>query len=166
MSEDERDGVGVPVVDEAALQQRVDESRRGGAADLPLRFRASALAQRRAHLLENVVDVGDGEALPLHGVPRRAGAHAERVPLGVDPLVAGPERPERIRILGNLAQHGKEHTPDGLVRRLSDDQLLRRKPRTCSSRGYPQQADLAPAHPSAVTRSSTNRAGRAGAVAG
>jgi hypothetical protein len=53
-------------------------------------LRAVAVAQVRAHLLEHLVEFPQREALPLDGVPGRAGAEAERVAIGLDPLRAGP----------------------------------------------------------------------------
>ena len=106
----ERDGVGVLVEPDAALEQRVHETRKGRAADLPLGLRAIAVAQVRAHLLEHVVELLQCETLPLDGVPRRAGAEAERVAIGLEPLRAGPERPEAVRVLGYLCAAQAEPT--------------------------------------------------------
>jgi hypothetical protein len=68
-SEHERHRVRVLVGDEPALEQRLDESRRRRATDLPLRPRPSACAQRRPNLGKHVVDLFEREPLPLHRVP-------------------------------------------------------------------------------------------------
>src|SRR5439155_14477313 len=105
--QDERDCVPLLVSLDPALEQRVDESGRGGAADLPLRLRPSALPERRSNLGDHSIDLLEREALPLDGVPFLARAHAERVAAGVDPLVARPERGEGVRVLRNLTQHAQ-----------------------------------------------------------
>ncbi len=105
--EDRCDGVRVVDADESALEQQVDEIRRlRRAAHLPLGASASADLQQRPDLLENGVDLVGCEALALHGVPTPALAHAEREAAGHDPLVVRSERPERVRVFGDLAQHG------------------------------------------------------------
>src|SRR5262249_11381765 len=65
-------------------------------------------AEEFAHLRDRRVDLVVCEALSLHGVPRLARAHAERVAVGVDPLVVGAKRPEAVGVLGYLAKHGRK----------------------------------------------------------
>jgi hypothetical protein len=96
--------VRVLVAGDPAREQQIDEIRRlCRAADLPLRPAAPAHAKQRAHLLEDVVDLLATEALPLDGVPGLPEPHAERVAIGLDPLVARPERPEGVRVFRELA---------------------------------------------------------------
>ncbi len=108
--EHERHGVGILVRDEPAFEQRVDESRRRRASDLPLRLRPPACAQCLAYLGKHLVHLFQWEALPLDGVPGRSGADAERVAVGLDPLVALRQRPEGVRVFRYLTQHPLDAT--------------------------------------------------------
>ncbi len=104
--QDEGDRVRVLVGDKSPLEQQVDElARLSRAPDLPLRAVAPAVAKQGADLLEDIVDLGGGEVLTLDGVPSPAFGHAEREAVCLDPLVLRPERPERVRIFGDLPQH-------------------------------------------------------------
>jgi hypothetical protein len=102
--EDERDGLPVVVEPDASREQRVDETRRGRAANLPLGLRPIAVAQVGANLLEHLVELLQRETLPLGGVPGRPRATAERDAIGLDPLRAGPERPETDTPLPHAAR--------------------------------------------------------------
>jgi len=108
LGEDERDCVPVAVADEAALEQRVDEPFRRLRADLPLRAPAPTVAQVCANLLEHLVELVEREALALDRVPGRSDPEAERVALGLDALGTGAQRPERVRVLGDLSEHGSD----------------------------------------------------------
>src|SRR5262249_1912627 len=76
--------------------------------DLPLRASATALAQEAAHFFDRVVDVLGAQSLPLHRVPGLPAPEAEGVAVGLDPLVTRTKRAEGVRILGDLAQHGRK----------------------------------------------------------
>ena len=110
LPEHERNRVGVLVADEAAHKQEVNKVWRScRAADLPLRSLASPRAQQPADLREHLVHFFCRKALTLDGVPAPTQSHAERVAVGLDPLVFRPERPKGVGVLSDLSQQGVLH---------------------------------------------------------
>ena len=90
---------------------RLDQVRwLGAAADLPLRAIAAAPPKQGPNLLEGVVDLLGAEPLTLDGVPALPGPQAEGEALGLDSLAVRPDRAERVRVFGDLAEHPVERT--------------------------------------------------------
>ena len=111
--ENHPDRVGIRlVVDEAELEQPVDEIRRRGVRpDLPRARSPPARAQLAVDLLAHRLHLVGTEPEALRDVPARlvAAAQPEDVAVVDDPLVVRPERRVRVRVLRELDHLGSDH---------------------------------------------------------